>query len=184
MTTTNPLRELAEKILWQARLARFQFAMKTFNPLQARAPAGGSDGGQWIGGDGQEEVAGKIDALKDDPYKPGGEWKLNPIEYQPMPKSMENWWFNLDDRDASIERAPTETLDPKNLKTIQKDVIKTADLKGLLSSSTDLFPPIKVVRTSSGDFIFDGNHRAIVALLRGDHIKAKVVSVDENGAPL
>lgn len=41
---TDPLERLAEEILWQARLARFQLAMKTFNPLQPR-----DDDGRWSG---------------------------------------------------------------------------------------------------------------------------------------
>lgn len=71
-----------------------------------------------------------------------------------------------------------ETLDVKNLRTVQPVLDKAENLRPVEDPST--LPPIKVARVNGENVVLDGNHRASSLFLQGHpKIKANVIDLDD-----
>jgi len=105
-----------------------------------------------------------------------GEWKHSPIDYAEQDHEFARWRNSgKDNISSSIASARVEPVHPSTLVSDQRSV-ESGKLLGIKEGG-GLSVPITVVRTSTNNYIYDGNHRASVASILDDYIEAKIVDV-------
>jgi hypothetical protein len=79
---------------------------------------------------------------------------------------------------VEILSVKSESLDPSKLTRLQGWTRegKLNEWEGANVSAKD-FPPVEVVRTASGDYLYDGTHRTEFATRQGEKIPAKVYTI-------
>jgi hypothetical protein len=90
--------------------------------------------------------------------------------------TLDHWLKNQPG--VTITSVGKEDIDPSTLHRLQSWTRenKFTDWKKDNTSSKD-FPPVEVVRTPSGDYLYDGTHRTEYATRQGEKIPAKVYTI-------
>ena len=80
--------------------------------------------------------------------------------------------------DVTITSVGTESLNPATLKRIQgwTRESKLDDWKNTNANVKDM-PPVEVVRTPHGDYLYDGTHRTEFATRQGEKVPATVYTI-------
>ena len=84
--------------------------------------------------------------------------------------------------DVTITSVGTESLNPATLKRIQgwTRESKLDDWKNTNANVKDM-PPVEVVRTPHGDYLYDGTHRTEFATRQGEKVPATVYTIKTRG---
>lgn len=86
---------------------------------------------------------------------------------------------------VSINSVQQEKLDPSSLHRVQ-DWTRDSKLADWQKNGVDAskFPPVEVVRTASGDYLYDGTHRTEYAARQGENINATVYNIGTRDEPV
>lgn len=143
------------------------------------------ENGRFSSGGGGDDISVEVSEIPDAEDMFGvptdsedGEWKENRITFQEADDQY-NGFLNsgADAIKEAIGNAKLEPIFPDNLVSNQTSVDSG---KLIAIAANPKSEPIVVVRTNTGDYVYDGNHRASVASILGDHVEAKVVDVSSS----
>ncbi len=89
-----------------------------------------------------------------------------------------DYWLE-NQRGVEVSSVERESVNPANLQRVQSWTRegKVSDWQKAKVSTSDM-PPVEVVRTKSGDYLYDGTHRAELALRNGEQVPATIYTVD------
>lgn len=107
-----------------------------------------------------------------------GQWKKTPLKLIDKPSdALAFKELPVKLRDKLVNKAPVKTFNPADLKTNQPVVLQE-DLEHFVRHGKDPEPVI-VLKSKSGLYVHNGNHRSSVALLSGKPVKARYIDLSQ-----